>query len=279
MTALRSPHLLPALRFGGSGSTLTGKSPHFDVPVVQETLDSAANRCIAALARNVLHRTTRLKLELGELVEKENPSKTRTALSARWSRREDFLGRIEYGLRRLQKISPLSDVTRPAVSAAGLNAISADPAYSSAYGLGWRILRLGADGPPQPERLWISPTWEIYERWCFVQIGNDLKRNYKDYDWSVTLNPTSNAKAAFTGSKHGGRKIDLLLQSKFPAWDQSPNDCFRSVSGQREPDIVLKLDDGRKHALVCVRRQIPNRTKECIGFDGICAHLPGRATL
>ena len=63
----------------------------------------------------------------------------------------------------------------PELSAAGLNAVSADPAYSRAYGLGWRILSSGVAGPPNGEELWICPTWEIYERWCFVQPGNALR--------------------------------------------------------------------------------------------------------
>ncbi len=152
---------------------------------------------------------------------------------------------MEHSLRRFQRTSPLSEVTRRMISAAGLNAVSADPAYSSVYGLGWRILRLGADGPPQPERLWISPTWEIYERWCFVQLGKDLANFFDDHEWSVSTNRSSHAKAAFTASRDGQSNIELLLQPRFLAGDKSPNSrCFRSISGEREPDIVLVRHDG-----------------------------------
>jgi hypothetical protein len=51
-----------------------------------------------------------------------------------------------------------------ALVAAGLNAISADPVYSRAWDRGWRALRSGVGGSPTEERLWTSPTWEIYER-------------------------------------------------------------------------------------------------------------------
>ena len=243
LTALRTPHVLSILGLGGN-STLTGTPLHFDVPVARETLDSAANRCIAAIVRAVLHRTARLKQELREVVDKESASSTRTPLSGRWQRREEFLDRIEHSLRKLQRTSPLSEVTRQVISVAGLNAVSADPAYSSVYGLGWRILRLGADGAPQPERLWISPTWEIYERWCFVQLGKDLARVFDDHEWRLTTNRTSYAKAAFTAFKDGERKFELLLQPRFPAGDKSPNSRFQSISGEREPDIVLKRNDG-----------------------------------
>lgn len=51
---------------------------------------------------------------------------------------------------------------------------AADPAYSRAWGRGWRALRLGMEHGESSERLWISPSWEIYERWCFVKIGQML---------------------------------------------------------------------------------------------------------
>ena len=57
----------------------TGAMPHFDVPVARETLDGAANRCVAAIAHEVSRRAVRLRDELESIVEKEPESMTRTA--------------------------------------------------------------------------------------------------------------------------------------------------------------------------------------------------------
>ena len=239
LAALGSAQLLTVLGFGGGSATPTSVLPHFDVPVARETLDGAGNRCIAAIAHAVYRRAVRLKDELQSIIEKESELTARTALAVRWPRRREFLDQLAARLRHFQRISPLVDVTRREISAAGLNAVSADPAYSSAYGSGWRILRRGVEGPPEAERMWMSPTWEIYERWCFVQLGKTIQKNVSGYDWSVSRKHKSNATAAFTGSKDGNRNIELLLQPKFPAGDQSPNAGFQSISGMREPDIVL----------------------------------------
>lgn len=243
LAALGSGELLNILGSRG-GATPTTAPTHFDVPVARETLDCAGNRCIAAIAYEVSRRAIQLKDKIQSSMENESESTTRTGLAARWPRRRAFLDRLVGRLRHFQSISPLADVTRREISAAGLNAVSADPAYSNAYGSGWRILRRGVEGPPQAERMWMSPTWEIYERWCFVQLGRKIRETEPRYEWSISRKHKSNATAAFTGSKDGNRKIELLLQPKFPAGDRNPNVGFRSISREREPDIVLTRVDG-----------------------------------
>ena len=244
LAALGSAQLLKVLGAGEHAPTRTGAMPHFDVPVARETLDGAANRCVAAIAHQVSRRAARLRDELESIVEKEPDSTTRTALAARWPRRRELLDRLVARLRHFQRISPLADVKRREISAAGLNAVSADPAYSNAYGTGWRILRRGAEGPPRAERMWISPTWEIYERWCFVQLCDSVREAKPEYSWSILRTNRWRATAALRGSRSGTRSIELLLQPRFPAGDQSPNSGFRSISGLREPDIVLTRTDG-----------------------------------
>ncbi len=243
LAALRNPQLLPILAHREFVATPMSALPSFDVPVARETLDGAGNRCMAEITQRVSHRAVQLRDKLQRVVGNETESDTRTALAARWPRRRDFLDRIVRQLHYLQRVSPLADVTRREISAAGLTAISADPAYSSAYGSGWRILRRGVEGPRDEERLWISPTWEIYERWCFVQLGNAIQALKPEFHWSVSRNYKSKARAAFTGSKDGEVCIELLLQPKFPAYDLGSNNGFQSISGKREPDIVLTRTD------------------------------------
>ena len=244
LAALRNAELLTALTRRDSSAKPMTALPPFDVPVSRETLDSAGNRCIAAIAYAVSRRAVRLRKSLQLAVEREHESDTRTALTPRWPRRRDFLDRIVRQLRQLQRVSPLADVTRREISAAGLNAVSADPAYSSAYGSGWRILRHGVEGPPNSEHLWISPTWEIYERWCFVRLGNAIRALGLGYDWSISRNHKSGATAAFSGSKGGQVCVEMLLQPTFPAGDRGSTAGFQSISSERKPDIVLTRTEG-----------------------------------
>ena len=68
---------------------------------------------------------------------------------------------------------------------------------------------------------------------CAPRIFRHARRNHK-----------SKATAAFTGSKSRNRSIELLLQPRFPAGDHGSNADFQSISGTREPDIVLTRTDG-----------------------------------
>lgn len=142
-----------------------------DVSVTEETLDSAANRLMAWQARAIAWRIKRLMEKLEPKMQNGSESETRTALANRWPRRREFLAKVKTKLDRLRRRSILREVTRPEMTVAGLNAVSADPAYGRAWRLGWFILRHGIKGEPADERLWISPTWEIYERWCFVRVA------------------------------------------------------------------------------------------------------------
>ena len=104
-------------------------------------------------------------------------------------------------------------------------------------------MRHGVEGPPDGEHLWISPTWEIYERWCFVQLGNVIRALAPEYRWAVSRSHKSNATAAFVASRGGKACIELLLQPTFPAGDLASNVGFQSISGRREPDVVLTRSD------------------------------------
>jgi hypothetical protein len=84
---------------------------------------------------------------------------------------------------------PFPQVRRPEITAAGLTAIAADPIYSRAWGRGWRALRDGVETEMSTERLWVSPSWEIYERWCFLRLGKLLAFSTPSWQWSLQRNP------------------------------------------------------------------------------------------
>ena len=165
-------------------------------------------------------------------------------------------------VRQAESSSPLSDVTRREISAAALTAVSSDPTYSSAYGLGWRILRHGIEGRPEQDHVWLSPTWEIYERWCFVQIGRIVKQALgPGWDWRVTRDHPSHATVALTGSRYGKMCVELLLQPTFPAGDP-PSTGFKSISRMRKPDIVLtRIDEDPRRWYVLDAKYRTTRSK------------------
>lgn len=219
----------------GSDVDLAGCT--FNVPITEETLDSAANRCLLALTRAVLQRTRALLAGLEQTVAREVASETRTALAVRWPARrrelEDIQTRLVAALRR----QPFPQVSRADVTAAGLTAIAADPIYARAWGRGWRAIRDGVDTSTESERMWVSPSWEIYERWCFVALRRWLASSTSTWDWTRMEDGRR-----WTASGPDSR-IELTLQPTFRAWSETRGERW-SVSRQREPDIVLTVTKG-----------------------------------
>ncbi|WP_145069731.1 DUF2357 domain-containing protein [Engelhardtia mirabilis] len=245
-TALRNPATLALLRPGLEAPT--GAEPRFDVPRVTESLDSAANRALAALAAAALARTRSLLRVLERLaLADDEESATRSALAKRWPERRRVLVGVERELTRRLRRQPFPSVRRHEVTSAGLVAVDADPAYARAWSCGWRALRRGIGGERNAERHWLSPTWEVYERWCFVRMARELRDEHAELAWtrSVPRDLHVNADAAWSGEANG-RRLTILLQPRFPSL---PSGCEAgpwSISKSRIPDIVVVDEaDGR----------------------------------
>jgi hypothetical protein len=205
-----------------------------DVPVTEETFDAAANRAILSLAQAVLRRMRVLDATLERTVRSEAASETQTALAPRWPARREFLRSAAAELNRVLRHQPFDAVRRPEVTAAGLTAIAADPVYSRAWGRGWRALRHGIEGAAGTDRLWISPSWQVYERWCFVRLAKMLSTSLSHWEWR---RPAVDRWVATSG----GRSLELTLQPTFRSFPHDSGSAF-SISRQREPDIVLKAE-------------------------------------
>lgn len=238
---LRSPAL--AVIVDHDDSTALATDNRLDVPVVEETLDSAANRAMAAIVLSVERRARKVCESIQELVSRENDSETRTSLAVRWPARKQFLDELALWLRATSRKSPFCDIRRPEVTASGLTAIAADPVYARAWGLGWRALRLGIESPTTSDRLWMSPSWEIYERWSFMRMGKLLASTFPAWNWRLSFNPHR-----WEGSSDDAAG-ELLLQPTFGANRQNKKGMW-SVSKQREPDIVLTVTKGRESRFV-----------------------------
>jgi hypothetical protein len=205
-----------------------------DVPMVDDTVDCAPNRAMMAMILAVRQRARSVSDALRAGAERKEDSETRTSLSSRWPARKAFLDQLVSGVTRVLRQFPFTALKRPEVTAAGLTAIAADPGYARAWGRGWRALRHGVEDRPTDERLWLSPSWEIYERWCFLRVGESLKKSFPDWRW--TYKPRHRT---YEGSVEG-RKAFLRLQPTFSSAD-APTHGPWSVSKTREPDLVLTV--------------------------------------
>lgn len=232
-TALaRSPAV--AVLFGESDDRPTvGGDTRLDVPFVEETLDAAANRAMLALVLALIRRARSLHERLQELVDREPDSETRTSLGTRWPARKQVLEDLTIRLKVLSRQSPFAQVQRPEITAAGLTAVAADPSYARAWGRGWRALRHGLESGQSTERLWVSPSWEIYERWCFLRLGRLLAVVLPDWRWSRL---TDRWVGLFAG-----RRAELRLQPTFRS-RQGATDKMWSISKERVPDLVLTVE-------------------------------------
>jgi hypothetical protein len=205
---------------------------HLNVPVTEETLDSSANRTLLALLLALLRRVRTTTEQLEELVQRERRSDTETPLGPRWPIRRQVLDGLATRLKALVRQSPFRDATRAEVSAAGLTAIAADPVYARAWSRGWRALRRGVASDTTAERFWVSPTWEIYERWCFVRLGTLLRSKAPEWSWRRLGDGWAGA--------HDGRRAELRLQPKFASRSENVAGPW-SVSRERVPDLVLTV--------------------------------------
>lgn len=234
LAAARNPALVEFLAEGSS--SVLGAGTTLDVPRVVETYDCAANRCLMALLRGVAHRTGSLLSRLQSLVEAEVVSDTKTPLAVRWPARRAFLENLASDLKRLGALSPFRETRRPEVTASGLNAVSADPLYAAAWTSGWKALRTGLSGISEADRMWISPSWEVYERWCFVRLAKELRKVRPELGW---VRGGSRDAPSWVGTR-GDESLELILQPKFPSEHPTANGTSWSVSGQRIPDLVVR---------------------------------------
>ncbi len=215
----------------------------FDVSRSYQDMCHPANQAMLAAIRSMLRRVSRVEQALEQLVAGEEVSATRTALLPRMKRRRQVLADLHQSLKRLDRSPVFNGLQVSSITAAGLNAVSAHPAYGRAYRMAWSALRPGFSGHEGTERLWLSPTWEIYERWCFFWLARHLKEMFSCLEWKPprTLQQVDCIEVS---GRSDELVITLYLQAVFPAWDQSTTKVFRSISGKRRPDIVLTIENG-----------------------------------
>ena len=88
------------------------------------------------------------------------------------------------------------------------------------------------------DRLPLSPTWEIHERWCFVALARQLREWLPDYEWK-TAGRSDSDRRRFTGTRGDGHRITLHLQRTFGNSRGRERDESWSISREFRPDLVL----------------------------------------
>ena len=234
LAALRQPALLAAAgAFNAEAVAGTTQPPLADVPDVERHLDCPANRCVLAMAGALSRRCLDLLQRLERAVDNEERSDTVTPLADRWPVWRELLIELHGDLVKFARRPPFAFVARPEISVAGLNAVSAHPSYARFWRTGWEALRTGTDSGDDDELVPVSPTWELYERWCFTELRRRLERWMPEFVWTRTRTN------AHEGLAPDGTLVTLTLQPRAPCTNGLARKDLWSISGRRVPDMVL----------------------------------------
>lgn len=272
--AMRDPQACTVLqRERGPQSAFAARpaaQPRFDVPEVERRMDAPVNRCALYLLRALQRRCRDLAEKLEEEAEKREASETRTALRRRVARRLEILDRIERKLRFAERRSPFREARRPELTAAGLTAVAAHPLYSRFWRVGWEALRRGASLQDPRDPLPIAPTWEVYERWCFVEVARLLERWLPELAWSAQREGQSWSRL---GRGEDGLEVELWLQKTAA----STNGVWRcglwSVSRECRPDLVLRWKREGRGGFVVLDAKYRTNRGAILGGMAESAHL------
>lgn len=243
---LRRPDTVALLR--AEGMLGAGGVPLLDVMRSIDDLDNPANRALALVLVSVRRRCAQVADDLQVMAARDQEGGTRTPLTPRLKRKLEFLSKLAEQLAKLSRLDPFASVRRGEVTAAGLNAISAHPGYARAYRFAWSALRPGIAGDIRSESLWLSPTWEIYERWCFTRVAACLQERYSDLKWEMRHVGTRSDCIRMTG-RGPSTRIEVSLQPCFPSGGASKSG-LQSISLQLQPDILISFESGRERRML-----------------------------
>ena len=243
-SALRQPALLAAIGTIQPDDlpafTKQPKQPVANVPDVTYHYDNAINRCLLYSLRALIRRCKNLRTQL-----EVKATQADSPIAQRWPEWKKFLDAFHQKLKTAERCLPFPEVTKAEVTAAGLNAVSAHPLCTRFWRVNWEALRHGVTGPEPADWLPLNPTWELYERWCFLALRRWLKELLPDdVDWWDSS--PSGADRLLSGQSSNGTTVRLHLQRTFGSSKNRPRE-FWSISGERRPDIVLDWrhgDDG-----------------------------------
>ena len=161
-------------------------------------------------------------------------------LAGQLAERTRILRELERRFRQVERRPPFSEVTRAEITAAGLNAVAAHPLYSRFWQISWAALRPGVYGIDRDDLLPLAPTWEIYERWCFVAMAKKLEEWTPGFSWGIYGASGTDKRRAV--GRRGHRAVTLRLQSTFPSTRGEPRANGWAVTRERRPDLLLTME-------------------------------------
>ncbi|WP_250523451.1 MULTISPECIES: DUF2357 domain-containing protein [unclassified Caballeronia] len=218
---------------------------HTQVPVV--TVDTAANRAIFAL----LNRFRRAIVGLESWAMSDRGELSDAEALGRRNRRLAVLRSLDANVGRLLSLYPFRAVSKPEITAGGLTQIAANPLYSRAFRTGTEALRLGVEDHASTEHLHVSPSWGVYETWCYVALANALESRL-----GVRLKPGKSRfgdvspELTLTARLPNGDELELMFQATFRSDGIRSKRRAWSLSKERRPDIVLVASRGSAHRML-----------------------------
>ena len=235
-SALREPAALPRTRPAEVAAS-PSHPPFLDTPAAERSLDSPANRAAFFMLRALRRRAGRVWDRLREEAGKEGEAATRTGFRTRLPRWEEILDRMSRSFEHAERKSPFREARRPEITAAGLNAVAAHPVYAQFWRVGWEALRPGVHRDAADD-LPLCPTWEIYERWCFVELTRQLREWLPEAEWRESREPEKGCHRSVRFRRGDGAAVSLFLQKT--ARRHGAN--LRSVSAPFMPDLALRRE-------------------------------------
>lgn len=201
------------------------------------TVDTPANRALKAL----LQRFLATSLSLADVIERKGLKVEAAEQEPRSGRRLEALRALSSRANGLLRAHPFDGIDGK-TSAAGLTQMAAQPRYARAYRLGTQALRVATGGAEHDDQLPVSPSWGVYETWCFIAVARALEQ-FVEAPLSAVRSPLASADLALEGRLPDGRVIELLFQAVFPSEAPFRHSLAWSVSRERRPDILLAVSD------------------------------------
>jgi hypothetical protein len=243
-----NPNLLAAVARQLDAAEQILDDNRLDVPFNEPTMDHPANRLLASQLQGVVRLVRQLRETFSAT--SHGAGDTETDIQSRINRRLDYLGTVEKSLLRLSRRDPFAAVTRSEAGVAALNAVSSSPHYARTHRLGLRLLRKGIASLATDEQHYLAPTWQVYEAWCFVTLGEKFQKQLPEYAW-CRKDAVSWADMLLEGVK-GEERIRLYFQLGCPALEAENSHGYASISRERRPDLVLEYVNDELIQYICL---------------------------
>lgn len=203
------------------------------------TVDTPANRTLFALLRRFRALVDVLIRKTEELAMGADPEEQ----ILRKVRRLEVLRSLSAAADAIIESPPFTELGKAETTSAGLTQIAAHPSYSRAYRKGTEAMRLAIEGSAAEDMLQVSPTWGVYETWCFLRVVQAIQDRLGGALQQCTPS-TASADIAMGATLPDGRRLEVLFQATFHSELPLGGRRAWSLSRERRPDIVITVASG-----------------------------------